>query len=88
MTRLRHSENGYIRLIEMSNTQLFAFVEGKDDRYFVGKICEVACAAYGIKYQIVIAEEIPEGTPGKQGLLNFFGMLKSQNKLSTGPWQK
>src|ERR1035437_1610354 len=82
MSRLVHSDvKAYLRYIQTSRHQLFAFVEGPSDRFFYDRICAVASSGSGVTYQIVTAAELPGGTGGKPGLLNFHSELATRKKL-------
>jgi hypothetical protein len=80
--RLRHSEEGYIRALQMSQVALFLFVEGATDRFFYSELGGQVCAAYGLDYEIRLARELPVATGGKAGLLEFFDMLGARGQLS------
>ena len=70
MNRLRHSPSGYLRYMQMSRFQIFAFVEGKEnDPYVSGKVCDSVCRPVGVSYIICRAQELPEGAGGKQTLI-------------------
>ena len=48
MKRLRHTEQGFIRYMQMSGRGLFVFVEGtKADRYFYARICNIVSLKKG-----------------------------------------
>lgn len=83
MNRLVHSDvKAYLRYMQTSRFQLFAFLEGHTDRNFYGRLCSNASCESGLLYQIVTAEELPpKGTGGKPGLLNFYSELASREKL-------
>jgi hypothetical protein len=82
MSRLVHSGfKAYLRYMQISRHQLFAFVEGPADPFFYDGICAVASSESGITYEIATAVELPGGTGGKPGLLNFHSELASRRKL-------
>lgn len=73
MSRLRHTHRGFQRYMQISQTQLFIFVEGKIiDPHFYGKVCESAFQDTRIRYQIRTAKELPGDTGGKKALISFF----------------
>lgn len=80
--RLRHtSPAAFKRSIQISNAELFIFIEGKTDRFFYNKICDEALRSRGVRYQIRLAQELPGQTGGKGELLRFFTYLSRQNAL-------
>jgi hypothetical protein len=81
MTRLRHSPRGYLRYMQMSRYQIFAFVEGRTDPYFYSKICESVCNPNGISYEVCRAQELPQAAGGKQALLSYFQYLRRRSSL-------
>jgi len=82
MKRLTHSLKAYLRYMQMSRHQLFAFVEGKvTDPYFYGKICDSVCQPAGISYEICRAQEVSGGSGGKQALISFFEYLRRKAAL-------
>ena len=82
MNRLRHSPSGYLRYMQMSRTQVFAFVEGKKiDPFFYGKVCDSVCQSVRVSYEICSARELPEGAGGKQVLIGFFDYLRRESAL-------
>ena len=81
MTRLRHSDSAYLRQMQMSQTQLFVFVEGKRcDPYFYGAICGEAIGDR-VRYEVVQASQLPGGAGGKKALLGFFSYLRRNSAL-------
>lgn len=82
MSRLVHSDTrSYLRYMQASRHQLFAFVEGPKDRFFYGAICSAAVSGAGISYEIATAAELPGQTGGKPALLGFYRELKVRRKL-------
>lgn len=81
--KLRHtSQKAYLALMQMSETQLFIFVEGKQaDRPFYSKIAEAPCSSAGISAQVATASEIPEASGGKESLGIFHDFLNDQRSL-------
>jgi hypothetical protein len=82
MSRLRHSKNGFIRSLQISRYNLFAFVEGKVcDPYFYGKLCDITCSSSNYQYEVRIAKELPNNSGGKQALVNFYKYVRTKKKL-------
>lgn len=83
MKRLHHSYAGHLRLMQMSTTQLYVFVEGKQcDPYFFAKICAATLDSQ-VTYEVSTARQIPGDSGGKQTLLKFFSYLRSRSSLTT-----
>ena len=83
MTRLHHSYAGQLRLMQISATQLYVFVEGKQcDPYFFAQVC-IATLDSDITYAVWTARQIPGNCGGKQGLLKFFTYLRKRRALTT-----
>jgi len=81
MSRLCHSYAAYLRYMQLSSTELFIFVEGKQmDPYFYAGICE-SIPDLPLRYEICIALQLPGSTGGKQALLNFFAFLRQSKAL-------
>jgi len=81
MNRLHHSFSGHLRLMQMSATQLFVFVEGKQcDPYFFAGVCS-ATLNQNVVYEICTSRQIPGGTGGKQALIAFFSFLRDRKSL-------
>ncbi len=83
MNRLRHSYAGHLRLMQMSATQLYVFVEGKQcDPYFFAEACSEALGSQ-VTYEIATARQLPGSSGGKQALLTFFVYLRGRSSLIT-----
>ena len=81
MSRLRHSYAGYLRYMQLSSTDLFVFVEGKQsDPYFYASILK-SIPDINCRYEICIANQLPGGAGGKQELLVFFSFLRKRKSL-------
>lgn len=80
MSRPRFSSAGFRRRIQMSTAQLFAFVEGRSDRYVYGKLLDETCGGVGIRFFIFTAEEVAE-SGGKRALLGLFDYLRKKDSL-------
>jgi len=69
--------------MQMSATELFVFVEGKQcDPYFFAELCSVTLKRQ-VTYDISTARQIPGNTGGKQALLAFFTFLRTRGWLVT-----
>lgn len=86
MSRLVHSNGAYLRSMQISGAQLFAFVEGGLDRPFVERIFKGV--APGVRYQIIAAKELPGSTGGKTRLVEWFKELRRKGKLASQNWGK
>lgn len=82
MTRLTHSDAGFIRSLQMSSARFFAFVEGRLDRPFFDRIMAQVCAPARIGYQVIAMKELPGGTGGKSALLATFRDLRTRGLLA------
>jgi hypothetical protein len=72
---------GYLRSLQISRHQLFAFVEGTEvDPFFFGEVCRVASEPRGLSYRVRSAKELSQAG-GKQTLLNFYRFVKKKHKL-------
>lgn len=81
MRRLIHSSSGHIRSMQISNTQLFIFVEGKQsDPYFFAKVCK-ASLPDSIEFEILTAQQISGGAGGKEALISYFRCLRQRSAL-------
>jgi hypothetical protein len=82
MNRLYHSPAAFRRYMEMSSTQMFIFVEGKEtDAFFYDRICVAVCNGAGVKHEIVRANRFA-ASGGKQVLLSLFRALDGSGGLS------
>lgn len=88
MTRLVHSENGFIRSLEISTINFFAFVEGGLDRAFYDRLLELNFDGKNIKHEVIAAKELPGETGGKIRLLALFKQLRSKSKLASNSFGK
>lgn len=78
-SRLRHSERGYFRSLQLSKKQLFMFVEGSLDRPFIERILDKHLDES--LFSIRAAKELPGGSGGKERLLDLHQDLLSKNLL-------
>jgi hypothetical protein len=67
--------------MQMSNSAVFAFVEGKRDRYFYGQICDLTSLARPGSYHLILSQELSNGVSGKAALLRFFDYLEGRAAL-------
>jgi len=79
--RLSYSSNAQLRLLEMTQSDLFIFTEGISDRFFYDQIAAIICPPLGIRYQIKSGEELSGATGGKQVLLSYFRKLNEAGLL-------
>jgi hypothetical protein len=81
-SRLTHaSYAAFRRLMQISNENVFVFVEGWRDRYFYGRVSESVCGVKGVDYNLCCAHELPSRTGGKSKLMDFFYYLKRAGSL-------
>ena len=81
MNRLRHSFKGHLRFMQLSSTNLFVFVEGKQaDPFFYSGICR-SITDISFRYEICTAQQLPGATGGKNALFKFFSFLRQSKKL-------
>ena len=88
MTRLVHSEAGYVRSLQISRTNFFAFVEGGLDRPFFDRLLAQAFSGTTIKYEVIAAKELPSQTGGKISVLKQFRVMQRRNTLSAEAFGK
>lgn len=82
MSRLTHSNSGFIRSLQISKHNLFVFVEGQThDPYFYDKLCKHICKSKDIKYTVKDAKQLPGETGGKNKLITFFEYLRENSLL-------
>lgn len=81
MSRLQHSFLAFRRLMQMSRTQLFVFVEGTEtDQFFYGEICSSVLPALNVSFEIVASARL-EGGGGKQIVLGMYRFLNANGSL-------
>lgn len=83
MSRLRHSESGYLRKMQISTTQIFIFVEGQLDRCVYDRLCGDELSGTGVRYSVVEAVELPGATGGKARLLSLYDYLRRRRRLTS-----
>jgi hypothetical protein len=81
MTRLTHSQGGFIRSLQMSSARFFGFVEGRLDRPFFDRLLAQVCTPLGITYRVLAMKELPGGTGGKSSLIVTFRNFRSRGLL-------
>lgn len=81
MSRLVHSQGGFIRSLQMSSARIFAFVEGRLDRTFYDRLIPRAIPADSVRHQVIAMKEMPAGTGGKPALLATFREFRSRGML-------
>lgn len=84
MNRLVHSEAGFLRSMQISSCEYFAFVEGGLDRPFIDRIFNYIQTSTGnFPYKVICAKELPGSTGGKQRLLKSFRHFRRKGLLSS-----
>ncbi len=82
MSRLKHSRTGYLRSLQISRHQVFAFVEGTQvDPFFFGEICRRVCQPNGVGYLVRPARELPGSAGGKSAVIAFYRYARSKARL-------
>ena len=82
--RLVHTAEGFLRYMQMSQSTLFAFVEGKQQDPFVfGMLCLSVCSGRHVTYQVCKASELPDESGGKTALLSFHAHLRRRKVLTS-----
>lgn len=81
--RPRHSNlASYVRSLQMSDYDIFVFVEGKDiDPFFYSRLCSTALSEDNVSFKVRNSENIPECSAGKKGLLDLFNFLNNTSRL-------
>jgi hypothetical protein len=67
--------------MQMSKIPLFVFVEGDEDPFFYGSLCEAVLAGTGVRHNIRTPKNIPGSPSGKKALTDLFKYLDSQSSL-------
>lgn len=88
MNRLVHSGMGFLRALQISNSNFFAFVEGGLDRPFYDRLLAQTFSVSSIKYEVIAAKELQSGTGGKVSVLNQFRSMRSSQSLSAEAFGK
>lgn len=88
MTRLVHSQGGFIRSLQMSSARFFAFVEGRLDRAFFDRLLQQAFPAGNIRHQVIAMKELPPGTGGKSALISTFRDFRRRGLLRMSAFGK
>lgn len=88
MTRLKRSHGGFIRSLQMSTVQIFAFVEGRLDRPFFDRLLTRECSAKKVGHRIIAMKELPGGTGGKAALIATFQQFRKKGLLKCQPFGK
>jgi len=84
MERLNHTYLAFVRLMQMSQKSVFAFVEGKGiDSFIYGPICKQVCNILNIDYRLCLPHMIEPGTGGKDSILAFHDFLYKNSALNT-----
>lgn len=81
-SRLRFSEDAYLRKLQISGDTLFVYVEGRSDRYAYSQVIDAEVAGrMTARPQIITSKELPDGGGGKEALLKFFRFLEARSAL-------
>lgn len=86
MNRLVYSNGAYLRSMQITGAQLFAFVEGGLDRPFVERLLKSIDPQ--IRHRIVAAKELPGSTGGKNRVIEWFKGLRDKKMLASQVWGK
>jgi hypothetical protein len=81
MSRLTHSAGGFLRSLQISSTQVFAFVEGRLDRPFFDRLLSQICSISVTEYKIFAMKELPSETGGKASLITMFQDFRKRGLL-------
>ena len=72
-SRLKHSPEGHMRSVQISENAIFIYTEGENsDSYFYTNVADIACENSGYGYEILSAKELEGGTGGKERLLEWY----------------
>lgn len=82
MTRLTHSTAGFLRSLQISSTEIFAFVEGSVDLFFYTEVCSSVCGL-AVPFEVVTARSLHGNEGGKQRLLKLYDYLRKRQRLSS-----
>jgi hypothetical protein len=88
MNRLNHSDAGFIRSLQISTRNFFAFVEGRLDRTYYDRLLQKTFAGTMVKHNVYAAIELPSSTGGKMRVLAFFKELRKRKLLITESFGK
>src|SRR5258708_1903285 len=88
MGRLTHTPSGFRRAMQMSDTSVFIFVEGKKtDPYFYSKLATACAQMRALKFEIVKASTL-DGSGGKSALIRYYQYLMANDSLMSRLQQK
>jgi hypothetical protein len=88
MTRLVHSQGGFVRSLQISSARIFAFVEGRLDRTFFDRLLRRELQSIDIKHQVIAMKELPHQAGGKSALLAVFKDFRRRGVLKTTAFGK
>lgn len=88
MSRLTHSSSGFLRSLQVSSAQFFAFVEGGIDRPFFERIVMQICEPLNLRHQVIAVREVSGSAGGKTALLKLFSELRKKRLLTSAPFGK
>lgn len=82
MNRLRYSQNGGVRALQISTAKIFVFVEGALDRACADKLLRAISRGVDGNYQVRSIKEY-SGTGGKTEVLKLFKHMRSKAMLDS-----
>ncbi len=88
MSRLTHSEAGFWRTLQVSNSRLFVFTEGGLDRPFAERLIRFNFPSKSWSHQVIAIKEFPAAAGGKTALLKLFRALRKRKELSFSAFGK
>ncbi|MBE7367126.1 hypothetical protein [Ramlibacter pallidus] len=87
MSRLTFSNGAFARKLQVSNSKVFAFVEGGLDRPFADRL--LRAESKGVwRYQVIGAKELPGETGGKPRLVRLYAWLRKKGMLRFNAYSK
>jgi hypothetical protein len=82
VTRLVHSNGGFLRSIQMSSADLIALTEGLLDRPFFGcLLAPILRSKPHLRMTMRSAQELPDRSGGKGALISYFEFLRRSSRL-------
>jgi hypothetical protein len=82
MSRLTHTDAGFLRSLQISKARLFIFTEGGLDRPFMERVVNFVFPARIWEHRVIAIKEFPSAAGGKPALLALFKVLRQKRKLS------
>lgn len=82
MTRLQHNPEAFVRVVQLSQKDVFAFCEGKRlDPFFYAKLMDEALSGSGLVYEMIEINEVAR-SGGKMALKEIFDIFERKGKLA------